>query len=63
MKVRMKVYVTGTRDAAPWPQVGGEIVVPDDEGAQLCTAGMATPVAEPDPVETREVKPRRRATK
>lgn len=47
MKIRMKVAISGTRDGSDWPAVGGEIVVPDAEGADLCAAGMATPVAEP----------------
>lgn len=47
MRVRMKAGITGTRDGSPWPPIGGEIVVPDIEGATLCSQGLAEPVAEP----------------
>ena len=42
----MRVAISGTRNGASWPPIGGEIDVGDDEGAQLCAAGMAVPVAE-----------------
>ena len=51
MKVRMKVEISGTRDDSPWPAIGGELVVSDREGAELCEAGYAEPVAEPAKVE------------
>lgn len=51
MKVRMKGDITGTRNGEPWPPVGGEIDLPDEEAANLCAAGMAVPVKE-DKVET-----------
>ena len=53
MRVRMKVAVSGFRDGDPWPAPGGEIVVPDDEGASLCHHGIAEPVAEPVKAEKR----------
>lgn len=45
MRVRMTAGLSGTRDGAPWPAVGGEITVPDAEGADLCSQGYAAPVA------------------
>jgi hypothetical protein len=51
VKIRMKVEVSGTRDGAPWPPRGDVLEVGDDEGAQLCAAGLATPVVD-DKVET-----------
>lgn len=52
MRVRMKVGVSGPRhDGRDWPAVGGDLVVPDWEAADLCTAGLATPVGESE-VET-----------
>ncbi|MGH8950179.1 MAG: hypothetical protein ACRDX9_02030 [Acidimicrobiia bacterium] len=61
MKVRMKVYISGTRNGEPWPWPGGEIVVGDVEGADLCRAGLAVPVADKNAdVETRDdEKPKR----
>jgi hypothetical protein len=38
--------MTGTRGGVDWPPVGGILEVSDEEGAQLCGAGIATPVAE-----------------
>lgn len=62
MRVRMNVQITGLRDDAPWPARGGEVTVPDAEGASLCAAGLAVPVAEPAPVEVAEAPaPERRA--
>lgn len=46
MKVKMKVEISGTRDGEPWPPIGGEVVVCDLEGKDLCSAGHAEPVAE-----------------
>lgn len=51
MKVCMNVAISGTRNGEPWPSVGGEIVVGDIEGADLCAAGLASPVAEVAKVE------------
>lgn len=53
MKIRMRVEITGTRDGIEWPGIGAEIVVPDDEGAHLCSVGMAEPIAEPAKAEKR----------
>lgn len=46
MKIKMKVDVSGTRDGQPWPRHGEVVEVDDTEGASLCNAGMAEPVAE-----------------
>ena len=50
MRVRLLTVLTGTRDGVPWPPRGGEIDVPDAEGADLCAVGFAEPVAV-DPIE------------
>jgi len=57
MKIKMKQAITGLRDGAPWPAAGGEIVVPDAEGASLCSQGIAEPVAEAPKPEKREAAP------
>jgi len=50
----MLVQRTGLRwDGQDWPDRGGEIDVPDDEGAALCGQGDAVPVVTGD-VETPE---------
>lgn len=54
MRVRMKVDMSGTRNGERWPARGGELVVPDAEGADLCTQGLADPVAEPAKPERRQ---------
>lgn len=46
MRVRMKADVSGDRNGRSWPQRGGEVDLPDDEGAALCANGMAEPVVE-----------------
>lgn len=50
MRVKMKVSVSGSRDGQPWPPAGGTLDVADLEGADMCAAGLAEPVAS-DPVE------------
>lgn len=52
MRVRMKVGIVGPRDGQDWPKRGGEFVVSDAEGADLCANGYAEPVAEREQVET-----------
>lgn len=42
----MKVDITGTRDGKPWPGIGEEVDLPDDEGKDLCAAGIAEPVVD-----------------
>jgi hypothetical protein len=58
MKVKMKAQITGTRNGVAWPAPGGEVDLPDTEGAKLCASGFAIPVVE-DKVE----KPAKRAEK
>lgn len=48
MRVRMRVAMSGTRDGADWPPLGGTIDLPDAEAADLCAAGLAQPVADDD---------------
>lgn len=55
MRIRMVTERTGSRhDGQDWPPRGGEIDVPDDEGAALCEHGDAVPVARHDAAETPE---------
>lgn len=56
MKVRMKVDMSGTRNGQPWPPRGEVADVDDREGADLCAAGIAEPVAETAPVEKATVR-------
>jgi hypothetical protein len=44
----MRRYVSGTRNGVDWPAPGGEVDVPDDEGANLCEMGHAEPVRTTD---------------
>lgn len=55
MKVRMSITISGTRDGADWPAAGEILEVSDSEGADLCAAGMATPVVQ-DRAERRPAK-------
>lgn len=61
MRIRMVQDRTGPRwDGQAWPPRGGEIDVPDDEGAAVCEHGWAEPVAEwPPPEEQRAADPPR----
>lgn len=52
MRVRMRTYVSGSRDGVHWPPVGAELELDDAEGAELCAAGIVEPVAVAEPVET-----------
>lgn len=52
----MKVWVSGSRNGRPWPAPGEDAVVGAQEGADMCAAGLAEPVAERQRVETRETK-------
>jgi hypothetical protein len=55
VKVQMKVYISGARNGVEWPAPGVEVDVPDDEGAELCAAGLAIPVrSDEDDVEKRD---------
>lgn len=59
MRVKLVARPSGLVDLADgeglreWPAVGDEVVLPDDEGARMCAAGLATPVAEQAKPETR----------
>ena len=53
MKIRMLRSLTGLRNGVRWPARGGELVVPDAEGASLCANGYAEPVVETVEPETR----------
>ena len=47
MKVRMTIGISGGRgDGTDWPLPGGVLEVSDREGAELCAAGLAEPVAD-----------------
>lgn len=70
MKVIMRAAISGTRDGATWPPVGGEIDVPDAEAADLITACLAvaagvergTPEEPPDEAATLAPLPERAAS-
>lgn len=57
MKVRTKLYISGTRNGEPWPAVGTVMDVTDVEGADLCAAGLAVPVVEPAAETTTDDRP------
>lgn len=57
MKIRMKVAVSGTRNGRPWPAYGEVAEVSDAEGADLCAAGMAEPVADPPAAKAEQATP------
>ena len=42
----MKVGISGTRSGQDWPGIGQTLECSDEEGAQLCAGGLATPVVE-----------------
>lgn len=44
MKVKLKVNLSGTRNGAEWPAVGGVVDLPDAEAAQMLASGMASSV-------------------
>lgn len=46
MRVRMKIDVSGSRDGQAWPKRGETFEVSDAEGADLCSSGLAEPVAD-----------------
>lgn len=63
MKVRMTVDISGTRHGQEWPPRGEVVDLPDDEGAALCSSGMATPVAENKVEKAVAPEPEQRAAK
>jgi len=57
VKIRMNQQISGLRSTGDkWPAAGDEIVVSDNEGADLCANGYAVPVAETRKPEKRTVK-------
>lgn len=63
MRVRMKIKVSGLRNDQEWPEVGGEIDLPDEEAAGYCAHGYCIPVDTRDQdIETRQT-PKRRSRK
>jgi hypothetical protein len=48
MRVRMKIEVSGARNGVAWPKRGETLEVSDAEGADLCSSGLAEPVADSD---------------
>ena len=64
MKIRMNQQISGLRSTGDkWPAAGDEIVVSDNEGADLCANGYAVPVAEKPKPEKRTVKKKTAAKK
>lgn len=61
MKIRMKAALTGFRDGARWPGIGLVLIVSDAEGADLCAAGLADPVADTAPERAGPPSPDKRA--
>jgi hypothetical protein len=43
MRIVMREQISGTRNEQPWPPVGEEIDLPDDEAAELVERGVAEP--------------------
>jgi hypothetical protein len=56
VKVIMKTRIAGSRNGVRWPEAGAVVDLPDNEGADLCAAGLADPVAEKDEPEKRPAK-------
>lgn len=46
MRVRMKGYVSGTRDGEPWPAPGEELELPDEEAVSYLGSGLVVPVSD-----------------
>ena len=63
MKVRMKIQITGSRNGTYWPAPGGEITLPDHEGAKMCAAGSAEPVVSVEPEKAVLPEPEKRVAK
>lgn len=60
MKIKMKAQISGLRDGKDWPAPGEEVTVSDEEGATLCDAGLAEPVASKSS-DTAEKRPAKKA--
>ena len=62
MKVRMKIRIAGSRNGVRWPEAGEIKDLPDNEGADLCAAGLAEPVTDaPKPEKAVAKKAEKRA--
>jgi len=48
MKVRIVSRPTGLLNGRDWPDVGEELEVPDEVGADICSAGIGVPVVSDD---------------
>lgn len=44
MKVKMLTTLSGTRNGLRWPEPGTVVELGDQEGADLCSQGVAEPV-------------------
>ena len=42
--VVMRQQISGTRNGKPWPPVGGQVDLPEQEAEALVASGVATPV-------------------
>lgn len=42
----MKIKIAGSRNGVRWPAAGTTVDLPDNEAADLCAAGLASPVVE-----------------
>lgn len=47
MKVKMNIWISGTRNGEPWPPPGKTIDLPDVEALKLCASGQAEAVTGP----------------
>ena len=58
MKVRMLAAISGTRNGAAYPPVGGVLELkPGDEASDLIVNGYAELVEDPTVIETAEIAP------
>lgn len=48
MRVKLNVQMSGTRDGVPWPAVGSVVEVPDSEGRDMVSSGLAKAVDDKD---------------
>lgn len=56
----MVVHISGTRDGADWPAVGGVVTVGEVEAADLISAGFAVPAkVEPERAVARKAETRK----
>ncbi|WP_062516484.1 hypothetical protein [Demequina gelatinilytica] len=42
-KYTMRVQISGTRNGADWPKVGGTVELPESEGEEMTAAGLVLP--------------------